>query len=229
MASRSLFLARRHQGQKQVVVLQQLAVESNGGSSSARQSRSVSAARTYPSASPARRAKNGIPSSDGATQRSSKHGHPSPRSTGAASVGWRASVDGGDSGVEATAGDLAVATTELLIGIHPLCFRRSGRAVEVDGSPLPFGVLRWQALDGVGSFPAPPSLLPLFSPQHNANGSSRRQLWMWRPRTSDDGRRRSLPASDVQQQGLPQQPWPLAPSFSLGVTKGRSRSSYYSS
>nr|GLL19546.1 hypothetical protein Itr_chr02CG10020 [Ipomoea trifida] len=101
----------------------------------------VSAARTCPSASPARRAKNGIPSSDGATQRSSKHGHPSPRSTGAASVGWRASVDGGDSGVEATAGDLAVATTELLIGIHPLCFRRSGRAVEVDGSPLLFGVL----------------------------------------------------------------------------------------
>nr|GMC57846.1 eukaryotic translation initiation factor 3 subunit A-like [Ipomoea batatas] len=52
-----------------------------------------------------------------------------------------------------------------------------------------------------------------------------KQLWMWRPRTSDDGRRRSLPASDVQQQGLPQQPWPLAPSFSLGVTKGRSSTS----
>nr|GMD14529.1 uncharacterized protein LOC109190936 [Ipomoea batatas] len=74
MASHSLFLARRHQGQKQVVVLQQLAVESNGGSSSARQSRSVSAARTCPSASPARRTKNGIPSSDGATQRSASTG-----------------------------------------------------------------------------------------------------------------------------------------------------------
>nr|GMD39451.1 hypothetical protein Iba_chr09fCG13660 [Ipomoea batatas] len=115
---------------------------------------------------------------------------PVPRAE--ASVGWRASVDGGDNGFEAAAEDFAVATAELLIGVHLLCFRRSERAVEVDGSPssvrcpvrglqqtssssLLLPAKRRRALDGVGSFPTPPSLLPLFSPQHNVNGSNRRQ------------------------------------------------------